>query len=134
MSNIAFQSEQRFVTELYARLEDLRDRADRAVRAALRQGGNGFQERLERDVAVAEQSGLLAALNAAEHGLCFGRLEFSDGRDHHIGRIGIRQDDAERTPLVLDWRAETARPFYLATGYVPMGLRRRRHITTLGRR
>lgn len=133
MSNIAFQSEQRFVTELYARLEDLRDRADRAVRAALRQGGNGFQERLERDVAVAEQSGLLAAFNAAEHGLCFGRLEFSDGRDHHIGRIGIRQDDAERTPLVLDWRAETARPFYLATGYVPMGLRRRRHITTRGR-
>ncbi|MER7508028.1 helicase [Streptomyces lavendulae] len=133
MSNIAFQSEQQFVTELYARLEDLRDRADRAVRAALRQGGNGFQERLERDVVVAEQSGLVAALNAAEHGLCFGRLEFSDGRDHHIGRIGIRQDDAERTPLVLDWRAETARPFYLATGYVPMGLRRRRHITTRGR-
>ncbi|MET8749875.1 ATP-binding domain-containing protein [Streptomyces sp. NPDC004667] len=130
MSNIALQSEQRFITELYARLEELRDRADRAVRAALRQGGNGFQERLERDVAVAEQSGLVAALNAAEHGLCFGRLEFSDGRDHHIGRIGIRQDDAERTPLVLDWRAETARPFYLATGYVPMGLRRRRHITT----
>ncbi|MFK0200049.1 HelD family protein [Streptomyces lavendulae] len=133
MSNIAFQSEQQFVTELYARLEDLRDQADRAVRAALRQGGNGFQERLERDVVVAEQSGLVAALNAAEHGLCFGRLEFSDGRDHHIGRIGIRQDDAERTPLVLDWRAETARPFYLATGYVPMGLRRRRHITTRGR-
>ncbi|MDH6541306.1 AAA family ATPase [Streptomyces sp. SPB4] len=133
MSNIAFQSEQQFVTELYARLEDLRDQADRAARAALRRGGNGFQERLERDVAVAEQSGLVAALNAAEHGLCFGRLEFSDGRDHHIGRIGIRKDDAERTPLVLDWRAETARPFYLATGYVPMGLRRRRHITTRGR-
>lgn len=133
MSNIALQSEQQFVTELYARLEGLRDQADRAVRAALRAGGNGFQERLERDVLVAEQSGLLAALNAAEHGLCFGRLEFSDGRDHHIGRIGIRQDDAERTPLVLDWRAEMARPFYLATGHVPMGLRRRRHITTRGR-
>ncbi|MFG2617376.1 HelD family protein [Streptomyces sp. NPDC048507] len=133
MSNIEFQSEQQFLTELYARLEDLRDRADRAVRTALRQGGNGFQARLERDVLVAEQSGLFAALNAAEQGLCFGRLEFSDGRDHHIGRIGIRQDDAERTPLVLDWRAEMARPFYLATGHVPMGLRRRRHITTRGR-
>ncbi|MGW0391292.1 HelD family protein [Streptomyces sp. NPDC003042] len=82
---------------------------------------------------VAEQSGLLSALNSAEEGLCFGRLEFSDGRDHHIGRIGIRQDDADRTPLVLDWRADVARPFYLATGHVPMGLRRRRHITTRGR-
>ncbi|MFD0358965.1 HelD family protein [Streptomyces sp. NPDC127110] len=134
MSNTEFQSEQEFITELYARLEDLRDQAERAVQGALGEAGNGFQARLERDVLVAEQSGLLSALNSAEHGLCFGRLEFSDGRDHHIGRIGIRQDDAERTPLVLDWRAEAARPFYLATGHVPMGLRRRRHITTQGRR
>ncbi|MFF5703502.1 HelD family protein [Streptomyces sp. NPDC012794] len=134
MSNTEFQSEQKFITELYARLEDLRDQAERAVQGALGESGTGFQARLERDVLVAEQSGLLSALNSAEHGLCFGRLEFSDGRDHHIGRIGIRQDDAERTPLVIDWRAEVARPFYLATGHVPMGLRRRRHITTEGRR
>ncbi|MFD8144394.1 HelD family protein [Streptomyces sp. NPDC059708] len=133
MSNSEFQSEQQFIDKLYARLEDLRDKAEHAVKGALAAGGNGFQARLERDVMVAEQSGLLSALNAAEHGLCFGRLEFSDGRDHHIGRIGIRQDDAERTPLVLDWRADVARPFYLATGHVPMGLRRRRHITTRGR-
>ncbi|RST01111.1 helicase [Streptomyces sp. WAC07149] len=134
MSNTEFQSEQEFITELYARLEDLRDQAERAVQGGLGAAATGFQARLERDVLVAEQSGLLSALNSAEHGLCFGRLEFSDGRDHHIGRIGIRQDDAERTPLVLDWRAEAARPFYLATGHVPMGLRRRRHITTQGRR
>ncbi|MFJ8207811.1 HelD family protein [Streptomyces sp. NPDC096033] len=133
MSNKEFQSEQQFIDMLYARLEDLRDKAERAVKGALATNGNGFQARLERDVMVAEQSGLLSALNAAEHGLCFGRLEFSDGRDHHIGRIGIRQDDTERTPLVLDWRADVARPFYLATGHVPMGLRRRRHITTRGR-
>ncbi|MFF5445697.1 HelD family protein [Streptomyces sp. NPDC012888] len=60
-------------------------------------------------------------------------MTYSDGRDHHIGRIGVRRDDAERTPLVVDWRAEVARPFYLATGYSPMGLRRRRHLTTRGR-
>ncbi|MFF3014398.1 HelD family protein [Streptomyces sp. NPDC057939] len=133
MSNVELENEQQFITRLYARLEDLRDQAERAVRAALKEGGNGFQARMERDVVVAEQSGVLSALNSAEHGLCFGRLEFTDGRDHHIGRIGIRQDDAERTPLVIDWRAERARPFYLATGHVPMGLRRRRHITTRGR-
>ncbi|MET9882072.1 helicase [Streptomyces sp. NPDC006430] len=134
MSTVEFRNEQQFIDELYARLDDLRDQAEQAVQRALAGSGNGFQERLERDVIVAEQSGLLSALTAGENGLCFGRLEFSDGRDYHIGRIGIRQDDAERTPLVLDWRADAARPFYLATGYYPMGLRRRRHLTTRGRR
>ncbi|MGW7100931.1 HelD family protein [Streptomyces sp. NPDC054883] len=127
------RNEQQFITGLYARLDDLRDQAERAVRGALAEPGSGLQARLERDVLVAEQSGLLSALNTGENGLCFGRLEFSDGRDHHIGRIGIRQDDRDRTPLVLDWRAEVARPFYLATGHHPMGLRRRRHLTTRGR-
>lgn len=121
---------------LYARLEELREQAEAALRSAMapagEAGGGTFQARLERDVMVAEQSGLLAAFNAGERGLCFGRLVFRDGRDHHIGRIGIRRDDAERTPLVIDWRADVARPFYLATGHTPMGLRRRRHITTEG--
>ncbi|WP_407835459.1 helicase [Streptomyces sp. DSM 116496] len=133
MSTEEFRNEQQFITDLYARLDDLREQAERAVQGALGEAGSGFQARLERDIVVAEQSGLLSALNSGESGLCFGRLEFSDGSDHHIGRIGIRQDDRERTPLVLDWRTDVARPFYLATGHSPMGLRRRRHITTRGR-
>ncbi|WP_079086587.1 HelD family protein [Streptomyces silvensis] len=134
MSTEELREEQQFVSGLYARLDALREEAESAVQASLAQVGNGLQARLERDVMVAEQSGLLAAFDAGENGLCFGRLEFGDGRDHHIGRIGIRRADAERTPLVIDWRAEVARPFYLATGHTPMGLRRRRHITTEGRR
>ncbi|MGW5732658.1 MULTISPECIES: HelD family protein [Streptomyces] len=133
MSTEELREEQQFVSGLYARLDALREEAEAAVRASLTQVGNGLQARLERDVLVAERSGLLAAFNAEENGLCFGRLEFRDGRDHHIGRIGIRASDVERTPLVIDWRADVARPFYLATGHVPMGLRRRRHITTKGR-
>ncbi|MGH4033691.1 HelD family protein [Actinomycetota bacterium Odt1-20B] len=133
MSTEELREEQQFVSGLYARLDALREEAETAVQASLSQVGNGLQARLERDVMVAERSGLLAALNAGENGLCFGRLEFRDGRDHHIGRIGIRASDTERTPLVIDWRAEVARPFYLATGHTPMGLRRRRHITTEGR-
>ncbi|MCQ8768453.1 HelD family protein [Streptomyces telluris] len=128
------RNEQEFIDMLHERLAELRAGAESAVARALAQGGSTFQARLERDVMVAEQSGLLSAFNAGERGLCFGRLAFRDGRDHHIGRIGIRRDDAERTPLVIDWRAEVARPFYLATGHTPMGLRRRRHITTEGRR
>ncbi|MEU8551654.1 ATP-binding domain-containing protein [Streptomyces roseoverticillatus] len=128
------RNEQEFIDLLHERLAELRAGAEEAVAQALARGGSTFQARLERDVMVAEQSGLLSAFNAGERGLCFGRLAFRDGRDHHIGRIGIRRDDADRTPLVIDWRAEVARPFYLATGHTPMGLRRRRHITTEGRR
>ncbi|MEU7152653.1 UvrD-helicase domain-containing protein [Streptomyces sp. NPDC045456] len=127
------RQEQEFTDLLYGRLAELRAGAESAVQRALPLEGNNFQARLERDVTVAEQSGLLAALDAGENGLCFGRLAFRDGADHHIGRIGIRRDDADRTPMVVDWRADVARPFYLATGHTPMGLRRRRHITTQGR-
>ncbi|MFF2773527.1 HelD family protein [Streptomyces sp. NPDC058052] len=134
MSTEPIREEQKFITSLYARLDDLRDRAEAAVGEALRTPGTGSaQSRLERDIMVAEQSGLLAAFDAGETGLCFGRLVFRDGRDHHIGRIGLREDDPQRTPLVVDWRAEIARPFYLATGHEPMGLTRRRHLTTKGR-
>ncbi|KUJ65682.1 helicase [Streptomyces albus subsp. albus] len=128
------RQEQEFIDMLYERLTELRAGAEAAMREALSQDAGTFQARLERDVLVAEQSGLLAAFSSGERGLCFGRLAFRDGRDHHIGRIGIRRDDADRTPLVIDWRAAVARPFYLATGHTPMGLRRRRHITTEGRR
>ncbi len=129
----ALREERHFVAGLYARLDALRERAETARRDALRDAGTTFQARLERDVLVAEQSGLLAAYDAADNGLCFGRLVFRDGRDHHIGRIGLRDDDPQRTPLVVDWRADAARPFYLATGHAPMGLARRRHLSTRGR-
>ncbi|MBT2382978.1 ATP-binding domain-containing protein [Streptomyces sp. ISL-11] len=128
------RDEQEFIDLLYERLAELRTGAEAAMKEVLSAAGTTFQARLERDVLVAEQSGLLAAFDAGENGLCFGRLAFRDGADHHIGRIGIRRADADHTPLVIDWRAEVARPFYLATGHTPMGLRRRRHLTTKGRR
>ncbi|MEU8890608.1 ATP-binding domain-containing protein [Streptomyces sp. NPDC048442] len=156
--------EQQFLDELYARLDVLRGQAETAVQGSFAQAGTGQQARVEREVTVAERSGVLAALNSVESGLCFGRLDFhsdaestgstvstegaedAEGTEsaepegattpattHHIGRTGIRRDDAERTPLLIDWRAPIARPFYLATGHSPMGLRRRRHLTTRGR-
>ncbi|GGZ77039.1 AAA family ATPase [Streptomyces echinoruber] len=126
--------EQEFIDGLYARVDALRDAAEASVTEALAQGDTPRQARLERDIRVAERSRLLAALNAVDGSLCFGRLDLADGTVHHIGRIGLRADDAERTPVLIDWRADVARPFYLATGHTPMGLRRRRHISTRGRR
>ncbi|MFJ4965386.1 HelD family protein [Streptomyces sp. NPDC088729] len=125
--------EQEFIDRLHDRVDDLRGVAARGVEEALTPVGTGLQARLERDVLVAERSGLLAALNAVDGSLCFGRIDFADGTSHHIGRVGIREDDSARTPLLIDWRAPVARPFYLATGHTPMGLRRRRHIATEGR-
>ncbi|WP_346283859.1 UvrD-helicase domain-containing protein, partial [Streptomyces sp. SID6139] len=125
--------EQEFIDGLYARVDVLRGDAENAVGDALAQGDKPMQARLERDILVAERSGLLAALNAVDGSLCFGRIDLASGTTHHIGRIGLRADDAEHTPVLIDWRAEVARPFYLATGHTPMGLRRRRHIATEGR-
>ncbi|MEU2434091.1 UvrD-helicase domain-containing protein [Streptomyces sp. NPDC007861] len=133
MSTEELRQEQQFVSLVHERLDQLRAEAEGAVSAAVGQNGTGRQARVERDIAVVEHSATLAALNAADTGLCFGRIDHRDGVTHHIGRTGIRRDDAERTPLLIDWRAPVARPFYLATGYEPMGLRRRRHITTEGR-
>ncbi len=138
MSNTEFpdgelRREQEFIDGLYARVDVLRGEAETSVADALAQGDKPMQARLERDILVAERSGLLAALNAVDGSLCFGRIDLTSGVSHHIGRIGLREDDAERTPVLIDWRADVARPFYLATGHTPMGLRRRRHLTTEGR-
>lgn len=136
MSNADFelQREQEFIDDLYARVDALRGDTEASVTDALAQGDTPMQARLERDILVAERSGLLAALNAVDGSLCFGRIDLASGVHHHIGRIGLRAGDADRTPVLIDWRAEVARPFYLATGHTPMGLRRRRHLTSEGRR
>ncbi|WP_030816090.1 HelD family protein [Streptomyces sp. NRRL F-2799] len=125
--------EQEFIDGLYERVDELRGDAETGVKDALAQGDKPQQARLERDILVAERSGLLAALNSVDGSLCFGRIDLGDGTTHHIGRIGLRREDTERTPVLIDWRADVARPFYVATGHTPMGLRRRRHITSDGR-
>ncbi|MGW7514580.1 HelD family protein [Streptomyces sp. NPDC054796] len=133
LSNEELRDEQEFIDRLYRRVDALRGETEESVEGTMEPVGSTMQAKLERDVLVAERSGLLAALNAVDGSLCFGRLDLVDDAHHHIGRIGIREDDEDRTPVLIDWRAPVARPFYLATGHTPMGLRRRRHITTEGR-
>ena len=48
----------------------------------------------------------------------------------YIGRIGVRDDDYE--PLVIDWRAPAAEPFYRATPAHPMNVIRRRVLRSRG--
>ncbi|WP_344518337.1 HelD family protein, partial [Paractinoplanes durhamensis] len=65
-------------------------------------------------------------------GLVFGRLDGLDGTVRRIGRVGLRDEDVQADPLVVDWRAPAARPFYTATVIDPQGQARRRHVRTSG--
>ena len=78
----------------------------------------------ERDAFAFQSARRLAILSAEHEGLVFGRLDLSDAEVRHIGRLGVRDDDFE--PLVIDWRAPAAEPFYRATFVDPMGVKRRR--------
>ncbi|WP_306461882.1 HelD family protein [Spongiactinospora gelatinilytica] len=139
MSTDEIAREQEYVSMLYGRLDDLRERTARRLSATLREDlpagpGDSGQALVERDVAATRHTRRLAQIDAAERGLCFGRLDLSDGERYHIGRIGIHDDTGEDyEPLLLDWRAPAARPFYVATGASRHGVRRRRHISTKGR-
>jgi DNA helicase IV len=125
--------EQDYVSMLYGHLDELRERASARLAQTLRETGGTPQARTERDVRAAMYTQRLAQLDAAENGLCFGRIDFHDGGPRYIGRLGIRDEDDDYEPLLLDWRAPAARPFYLATPVSPEGVRRRRHIKTLRR-
>ncbi|MEU4678458.1 UvrD-helicase domain-containing protein [Micromonospora sp. NPDC023737] len=71
-------------------------------------------------------------LRRAREGLVFGRLDGLDGTVRHIGRVGLRADGEDGEPLLVDWRAPAARPFYTATAVDPQGQARRRHVRTTG--
>ena len=78
----------------------------------------------ERDAFAFAAAKRLAIIDAEHEGLVFGRLDHTDGEIRYIGRIGVRDDDFE--PLVIDWRARAAEPFYRATANDPMEVVRRR--------
>ena len=65
----------------------------------------------------------------------FGRIDrYAESPDalesFHIGRLAVA--DEAREPIVVDWRAPVAEPFYRATGRDAMGLARRRHFAVEG--
>jgi DNA helicase IV len=134
MQNLAaeLEEEQAYVTLLYRRLDTLRERTQAELERALGyDGGGNVQALVDRDAFVARHSRRLAQLAAAEHGLCFGRLDRADGSHLYIGRLGLLDDDRE--PLLVDWRVPAAQPFYRATWADPAGVVRRRHLRTRGR-
>jgi DNA helicase IV len=119
-------AEQRYVDAAYEWLDDMREAARRVARGYSEVGRGGtHQARLERDAAETVTRRRLAALDIGDLPLCFGRLDLDAGPTHYVGRVSVT--DAEQTPVVVDWRAPVAEPFYRATAVEPMGVVRRRH-------
>jgi DNA helicase IV len=126
--------EQEYLSMLYLRLDEMRAvAADRRTKVLLETGGTP-QARGERQARATLYADQIAQFDAVENGLCFGRLDFHDGERRYVGRLGIFDTDGDYEPLLLDWRADAARPFYLATAASPEGVRRRRHLRTRQRR
>ena len=110
---------------LYGRLDGLRSRASDRLAQVLRDSGGTHQARSERETFSVMYAQQLSQFDAAENGLCFGRLDFHDGERRYIGRIGIHDESGDYEQLLMDWRASAARPFYLATAASPADVRRR---------
>src|SRR5438067_8796715 len=127
------QAEQAYVDHAYECLEDARRRvlSLRTMRA-IGPGGT-HQARYESDVVEETIRARLAQLEFGDVALVFGRIDPADTDERfYIGRIAVADEHQE--PIVVDWRAPIAEPFYRATGRNPLGLARRRHFATRGRR
>ncbi len=126
------EREQAYVSMLYGWLDRSRARARaRLERAQGAEGGSTPQARVDKDAAVATHANRLVQLSAVEHGLCLGRLDHRDGSRLYVGRLGLFDDEHE--PLLIDWRAPAAEPFYRATPAARGEVVRRRHLQTRGR-
>ena len=135
------QCEQEYIDRAYTRLESMRATVSERLQSALGStGGSTPQALTERDIVVRNALLRLEQLDIGSEPLCFGRIDRASddgngngsGDTFYIGRLAVSGADQE--PLVVDWRAPVAEPFYRATGRHPMGLRRRRHFSTEGRR
>ncbi|HKA05146.1 MAG TPA: hypothetical protein VKD67_12485, partial [Acidimicrobiales bacterium] len=72
-----------------------------------------------------------AALDVGQRTLCFGRIDEDHGDRWYVGRRHVEDDRGD--PVVVDWRAGVATPFYRATFADPLGLARRRRFALEGR-
>ncbi|MGW1554951.1 HelD family protein [Streptomyces sp. NPDC002144] len=155
--------EQEHLDRVYRRLEEKIHEAEFLMNDAAKRGQVGTPGALaERDAQVFRAGIHLSRLNNEFEDFLFGRIDLLPGKDGkkgpdgaytavepaegavredgtadiaetlHIGRIGVL--DAEYAPLVIDWRAPAAAPFYRSTPVDPGRVVRRRVIRSKGRR
>jgi DNA helicase IV len=105
-------------------LAAMRRRAERLLRDLIAAGNPDLDY-------VAALSHRVSLLADSPRPLLFGRIDEADGPTWHIGRRHV--EDVRADPLVIDWRAPVAVPFYRASGKEALGLSRRRQIMVDGR-
>lgn len=124
--------EQQVVTDLYERKDVLEEHAEAALaRTITGPTAETPAAEGEKEAYIRLYRERINTFRAAEERLCFGRLDHADGVVRYLGRLGLF--DEQQQPLLTDWRAPAAEPFYQATAQTPMGVVRRRHIVTEGR-
>ena len=135
-----FDEEQAYIDHAYDCLEASRTDAWKLRKIHEGQLGGTVQARFERDVFDETVVNRLTQLDLGDAALVFGRIDrLADPlvespdtfESFHIGRLAVA--DENREPVVVDWRAPVAEPFYRATGREPMGLARRRHFAVQSR-
>jgi len=128
------EAEQAYIDHAYLCLEKSREDAWRIRSLNEADTGGTFQARYERNAFDEQLLARLTNLDLGDAALVFGRIDRAQGEaieSFHIGRLAVA--DEQREPVVVDWRAPVAEPFYRATGREPMGLARRRHFAVEGR-
>ncbi len=131
MTHPEIAAEQAHIDRAHLLLDQARDRA-RKLRGMVEVGRGGTtQARYERDVIEGSVQNRLGQLQLGSASLIFGRIDLESRDRFHIGRLAVA--DERQEPVVVDWRAPIAEPFYRATGRDPMGLVRRRHFASRGR-
>jgi DNA helicase IV len=129
-------AEQAYIDHAYACLDKSREDAWHIRELNEASTGGTFQARYERNAFDEQLRQRLTTLDLGDAALVFGRIDrYAETPDEiesfHIGRLAVA--DEKRDPVVVDWRAPVAEPFYRATGRETMGLARRRHFSVQGR-
>ncbi|HVA30011.1 MAG TPA: AAA family ATPase, partial [Gaiellaceae bacterium] len=125
MAHPELAAEQAYVDHAYACLEKMRTTLGRTQDAMATEFAALAMEAWAKRRARTFQD--------AEQGLCFGRLTLDGSlRPLYVGRRWVH-DDA-REPLVVNWQAPAARPFYTATPSNPQRVTQRRRYRTDKRR
>jgi DNA helicase IV len=125
MSHPDLPAEQAYVDHAYAAVERIKRQLERLGEAV---DAPEYQAAWFEEYARSR----LATFEDVDRGLCFGKLDV-DGASAslYIGRRWVHEDDA---PLVVNWQAPAARPFYTATVAEPQGVTLRRRFRADGRR
>lgn len=120
-------SEQRYLDRAHDHLAAMRGRVEGLVDAL------EVDARDDVDAATARHQlrGYRAAMDTGRGPLCFGRIDTDDVETWYIGRRHV--EDGRGNPVVVDWRAGVAIPFYRATFRDPLGLHARRRFVLEGR-